>query len=106
MVHLALVAGGLLGIIVMALAFRREQTWPTLLLWVVPAALTASAADGTLHLLAGLWPTFAMDGGSGDTLRFIIACGVLLPPIEIFYQGLTTALAGRGVQYSEAVRDQ
>jgi len=103
-IHLVLVAGGLLGILVLGLAFRREQAWATILLWLVPAALTLSVADGALALLAGLWPSFAMDGGKGDTLRFIVACGVLLPPVEIFYQRLTTELADRGVHYREAVR--
>lgn len=104
LIHLALVAGGLLGIVVLGLTFRREQAWATLLLWAVPAALTLSATDGALYLASGAWPAAAMDGGSGDTLRFVVACAVLLVPIEIFYQGLTTSLARRGVHHSDAVR--
>ncbi len=87
---------------VLGLAFRREQVWPVLLLWVVPAALTLSAADATLHLLSGRWERLAMDGGSGDWLRFAVALGLLLPPIELLYQSLVTRMAGRGLSYHPA----
>jgi hypothetical protein len=105
-VHVVLLSVGLIGIVVLGLAFRRERAWPALLLWVVPAVLTLSAADGALQLLSGLWPAAAMDGGRGDVVRYVLACGILLPPVEIFYQLLTTTLARRGIEHTEAVRSE
>ncbi len=102
LVHVVLLVAGALGVLVLGAAFRRERDWPAVLLWVVPAVWTLSAADGALALLGRWWAAAPMDGGSGDVLRFVIACGVLLPPVEILYQRLTTALAGRGVEYRPA----
>ena len=102
LVHAILLAVGLGGIVVLSLAFRREQIWPVILLWLVPIALVLSAADGLLALLALPWPALAMDGGSGDGLRFAVCCLLLLPPTEVFYQATVTALAGRGLRYISA----
>jgi hypothetical protein len=105
LVHAILLAVGLLGIGVMALAFRREQIWPAFLLWLVPIVLVLSGADGLLWLLSGPWPAAAMDGGEGDRLRFAVCCLALLPPIELVYQSLVTRLAGRGLRYLPASRE-
>ena len=99
LVHAILLAVGFGGILVLVLAFRREQLWPAVLLWLVPIALVLSAADGLLALLAGRWSSLAMDGGEGDRLRFAVCCLLLVPPIEIFYQWTVTSLAGRGLRY-------
>ncbi len=99
LVHAILLTVGLGGIAVLALAFRRQQLWPAILLWLVPIALVASAADGLLALLALRWEGLAMDGGAGDRMRFAICCLLLLPPIELFYQRTVTSLAGRGLRY-------
>ena len=72
------------------------------MLFIVPIALTLSAADGALALLSLQWPTKLLDGGDGDRWRLVIACAVLLPPIEIAYQRVATVLARRGVEYKPA----
>ena len=99
LVHAILLAVGFGGIVVLALAFRREQLWPAILLWLVPIALVLSAADGLLALLALRWEALVMDGGDGDGLRFAVCCLLLLPPVELFYQRVVTSLAGRGLRY-------
>lgn len=99
LVHAILLAVGLGGIAVLVLAFRRQKLWPVILLWLVPIALVASAADGLLALLGLRWTALPMDGGDGDVARFAICCLLLLPPIELFYQRTVTSLAGRGLSY-------
>ena len=99
LVHAILLVVGFGGVAVLVLAFRREQLWPAILLWLVPIALVLSAADGLLALLGLRWAALPMDGGDGDTLRFAVCCLLLLPPVELFYQRTVTALAGRGLRY-------
>jgi hypothetical protein len=99
LVHAILLAVGFGGIAVLVLGFRRQQLWPVILLWLVPIALVLSAADGLVALLARPWPVMLMDGGSGDTLRFVVCCVLLLPPVELFYQWTVTSLSGRGLRY-------
>lgn len=104
--HVALLAGGAGGVLVVGLAFRRERLWPVILLWLAPLALLLSAADGLLLLLSRIWPAAAMDGGGGDVLRLAAALLVLLPPVELVCHRGVTLLAGRGVRLlPQPVRD-
>lgn len=100
--HVILVAVGLIGTVVLGLAFRKKKAAAAPLLWIVPFALTFSATDGALAALASWWPSMAMDHGDGDVLRFVLAYLVLLAPIEVFYQRIATVLARRGVEYKRA----
>ena len=102
LVHTVLIAGGLLGTVAMGLGFRKQQTWPAVLLWLVPFALTASFSDLALRALSVGWPAAAMDGGEGDWLRFALASAILLPPVEVLYQRATTVLSGGGVHHFRA----
>ncbi len=102
LIHGVLIAVGVLGTVVLGLAFRQERAGAAPLLFIVPIALTLSAADGALALLSLQWPTMLLDGGDGDRWRLVIACAVLLPPIEIAYQRVATVLARRGVEYKPA----
>jgi hypothetical protein len=75
-----------IGTLILGLSMRRQQTWSTILLWVVPVLLILSATDGLLGALSGPFPTLQMDGGRDDSLRFGLCFLVLVFPCEIVYQ--------------------
>ena len=70
--HLAMLGTAVGGTLVLGLSMRARQTWSTVLIWVVPICLILSATDGLLAALSAPFPSFAMDGGEGDRVRFVL----------------------------------
>jgi hypothetical protein len=93
--HLAMLATAAAGTVVLGLSMRRLHTWSTVLIWVVPVCLILSATDALLTLVSGPFPSVAMDGGHGDSLRFALCFLVLVFPCEIVYQLLVNWMADR-----------
>ncbi len=93
--HLALLAFTVLGTLAMGFAFRRKQTWPAILLWIVPIALGVSLADLAVRGLGLIWP------GVGGWLAYSVAFLFVLPFAEVAYQSIITAFSGGGARYTE-----
>ena len=90
------------GTVVLGLSMRARQTWSTVLIWVVPICLILSATDGLLAALSAPFPTFAMDGGTGDLIRFALCFLLLVFPCEIVYQLAINWIADRFTEHQEA----
>lgn len=93
--HLALLAFAVIGTLVMGFAFRRKQTWPAILLWLVPIVLAASLADLLLRGVALLW------SGADGWLAWTVAYLFVLPFAEVAYQVTVTTFSGGGARYIE-----
>ena len=93
--HIALLAIAVIGTGVLGLSMRWRHTWSTVLIWVVPICLILSATDALLSMLSGFFPSFRMDGGSGDWLCFSLCFLVLVFPCEIVYQLVLNGIADR-----------
>ena len=94
--HIALIAFSLVAIPVAGRFLAAKKAGAAILLWLIPIALTASAADLALHGLEGIRPGSAYRAAPGGGARFALAAVVLLPPVEIFYQRIVTRIAGGG----------
>jgi len=95
-VHIALIAFALVAIPLAGLALRARRGGAAILLWLIPLALVASAADLALHALESVRAGSAYRAAPGGGRRMAIAAVVLLPPVEVFYQRLVTRIAGSG----------
>ena len=91
--HAGMLAAAFIGTIVLGFSMRRQQTWSTILIWVVPILLILSATDALLGALSAPFPSVQMDGGQGDYLRFGLCFLVLVFPCEIVYQLAVTWMA-------------
>ena len=94
--HAVLLILGVFAIPVAGRLLARGNSGATLLLWLIPVALTASLADLALTAVDQVRPGTAFHAGDGGVVRFGLALLVTLPPVEIFYQRIVTRLAGGG----------
>jgi len=99
--HLAMLGTAVVGTVVLGLSMRLRHTWSTVLIWVVPICLILSVTDGLLAALSTPFPSFAMDGGGGDWMRFTLCFLLLVFPCEIVYQLAVNWIADRFTEHQE-----
>ncbi len=94
--HVVMLTTAVVGTIVLGMSMRRQQTWSTVLIWVVPICLILSATDALLGVLSGPFPSVRMDGENSDWLRFGFCFLALVFPCEIVCQLAVNWMTDRG----------